>query len=161
MADEIPFFDNAGGYESPLGGTYRRNSLQMTRDEWYAQPSDWRLRHPQWTPWSHPYNFDDYILWEKGQGKGDGSAYSDRMQQWDWEKYQSCWKQAFDERQDFADPEKTTKFLRLYYDDPELELIRVIATVNHASGYPLWCFIWKEGAAKKKARKEKEKAKEK
>lgn len=100
-------------------------------------------------PLSHPYNFDTFVQWRKPEWKGGptkGSVWSDRLYQWDGPKYYACTRavwgncgQSFDEPRT---PEEIERFLRLYNDEPELELVAVLKACNQSSGYPLWCLLY-------------------
>lgn len=131
----------------------------MSRDEWSSQPYQWRLRHPQRTKWTHPYAFDSFIVWEKskveGKGLQYGSAYHDRMIMWGSDNYYKCLKKVWPEpeRLDFKDSKRVEKFLRLYFKDRKLALIRIIEECNVSNGYSVFCFIWKSGKRKVKAGK--------
>lgn len=69
--------------------------------------------------------------------------YSDRLYQWDWEKYNKCHKEVWgNEGQmfcnyDFANIEK---FLNLYYPNRNLKLIYVEQQENASNGFPYWRF---------------------
>ena len=142
-----------GGYFMD-GRVVRSN--HMSREEWQLQDFDWRLRHPQHGKYTHPYSYDAFILWEKNKSKGNGSAYDDRMRQWDREKWDKAHKKAYPPKFDgggpsrrYADPKATQKFLRLYFNDSKLQLIRVIEECNVSNGYPVFCFIYRTGKRKK------------
>ena len=104
------------------------------------------------TPVTHPYSFDDYILWtkpgltRKKAIQGTGSAYSDRLFQWDPAKHDRLCKEHFGDRaQQWGnrEPAKIEAFLRDYHDDPSITLTMIVASCNQSSGFPLWAFIWK------------------
>ncbi len=59
-------------------------------DEKYYYGEDGLMRHwPARTKHSHPYHYDPIVLIDTGV-VGDGSAYSDRMVQWDSKKFYDC-----------------------------------------------------------------------
>lgn len=103
------------------------------------------------TPHTNPYNFEDYIQCQHpdiARTEANGDAYCDRMLMWDYVKYNRCTMQVWgDTRQNFyprrCHPSEIERFLRLYFDDPGLILVTVIASCNQSSGYPLWAFCWK------------------
>jgi len=98
------------------------------------------------TPLTHPYNYDPFVIWENGE-ENNSSVYSDRMLQWDWNKFNECAKKVFgNEGQIFydRDPEDIEKFLRLYFDEPNLILCRITQHCNQSTGYPLWRFDYKK-----------------
>lgn len=96
---------------------------------------------------SHPYNYDDFVLWRGGENKeANGSAYSDRLFQWDPKKHDRlCMKHFGDKGQywDNRDIQKIEAFLRDYNDDPKLKLIYIMQCCNQATGYPCWCFCYR------------------
>jgi len=77
--------------------------------------------------------------------------YSDRLQQWDYSKHSAAWQ--------LANKSNATKdsaaFLEVYltaYHGKPLEVVHVIAGVNHSNGYPWWCAGWRDAAAAGEAR---------
>ena len=96
----------------------------------YPSHMSWSLKA------SKPYSYEPFYVF-KSSGKVNGSVYSDRMQQWDYDKYK-----ASAEKTDFKgytkDPETVEAFLRAYFDEPELKLVRVIEYCNVSNGYPCW-----------------------
>lgn len=95
--------------------------------------------------YSHPYSYDPFTIW--GEPKPDprcnGSDWTDRLEEWDHKKFHELAKEIYVGN---ARPfnslncrgELIEKFLRRYYDEPKLELLRVIEFCNQSSGYPLW-----------------------
>ena len=97
------------------------------------------------TPQTHPYSYDTFVTWEnKYKIKPSGSVYSDRLFQWDSEKYNTyCKKHWGNHGQYFSEtPEKIEAFLRDYFSEPKLILCRVMQTCNKSSGYPIWIFSY-------------------
>lgn len=101
----------------------------------------------QRTPLSHGYSYDGYVAWEnteieKYRQKINGSDYHDRMQEWDYEKYMLCYRKAelAGSRRMVDQPELTEHFLQLYYDDPDIVLIRLMDYCNVSNGYPTYRF---------------------
>lgn len=137
------------------------DSFSYTRDGYdaYGRFNPYRDidgRPVERTPETHRYSFSDYVVFkdEAGYRLATGSAYSDRMQTWDYDKYKSAAIAVWGEnRQGGGFPScpnsgkdaNTEKFLRLYYDDPQLELVAIIASCNVSSGYPLWALVWIPG----------------
>ena len=100
------------------------------------------------TPFSHPYNYDKYVTWKsKDFNKEKYSAvYSDRLFQWDWEKYNKCCKEVFKNTGQFFDkrePKEIEKFLSLYFNK-EIKLTAVAQGCNQATGYPFWVFFYEK-----------------
>lgn len=75
------------------------------------------------------YGYDKVVC------KGIEYNYSDRIWQWDWEKARQAQEQTRElyERNDSG--EAIEHFLRLYFDDNELELVHIMSGVNRSSGY--------------------------
>ncbi len=100
----------------------------------------------------HPYTYTDHLIWVKDGvyitmlPKNHSVVYSDRLWQWDHNKFDSCcqkiWKnegQYFDNRK----PEDIEKFLSLYFN-VEIELLKIGQVCNQNSGYPLWIFFYRQ-----------------
>lgn len=98
------------------------------------------------TPVSHPYNFDEYVIWKSPDFNRYKSyaVYSDRLMQWDFTKYTICSQDAFkDVGQSFhnRDPKEIEKFLSLYMDQPVL-LTAVLCGCNHSNGNTYYVFFY-------------------
>lgn len=104
------------------------------------------------TPHTHPYNYDSFVMWRGLPNKGaDGSIYSDRLYQWDWEKDNKLCKKHFgDEAQywDNRDPEAIEAFLRDWCEDEKLKLHYIMQCCNQSTGYPCWCFVFHHSTEK-------------
>lgn len=98
---------------------------------------------------SHPYAYDPFTIWGKPaeHKECNGSVYTDRMEQWDYTKYrQLCQKhyragestyfRPFDNHNCRGD--LIQAFMRDYFDDPTIRLLRVIEYCNWSTGYPTW-----------------------
>lgn len=71
------------------------------------------------------------------------SVYSDRLFQWNPEKYNRCSREVWNnEGQDFSArvPDDIEKFLRKYCEKEDLVLCRILQGENQSSGYPVWRF---------------------
>lgn len=105
-------------------------------------------------PYEYPYSYDGYVEWRGGENKEvTGTVYSDRLFQWDYEKYNRCMNQVFGNEKQMFDPhdhEKIEQMLRLYMEEPDLKLILQMKYCNKSSGYPLWRFDYSTGKSKKK-----------
>lgn len=99
------------------------------------------------TPHSHPYSFDEYVIYKSDRySETDSAVYSDRMLQWDYKKFEACTKEVWnDGRQifDAASSEDIEKFLQLYFASG-VELTAVLKGCNYSNGYPYWIFYYKE-----------------
>ena len=94
----------------------------------------------------YPYSYDPYVQWESDDNKEwDSSVYSDRLMQWDFNKFNTCCQQVFgDEGQYFSnrEPKKIEQFLSLYFEYP-IKLIIIQEGCNVSNGYPYWIFHFK------------------
>ena len=100
------------------------------------------------TPFSHPYNYDEYVIWkdENFNEEKSSAVYSDRLFQWDYKKYNKCCQEVFaNDGQYFynRDPNKIEKFLSMYFEK-EIKLTAVTQGCNQATGYPYWVFFYEE-----------------
>lgn len=106
---------------------------------------------PPRTSWSHPYSFDPETLFDTGEKHVD-AAWHDRMQQWDYTKFNDCLKRAGDVSGElhfrWNDRSQVTKLMRLYNNDPKLTVTKVTKTVNMSSGYPIWIIYYIPGPKK-------------
>lgn len=97
------------------------------------------------TPFSHPYNFDQYVIWkseEFDKNKIYSAEYSDRMLEWDIEKFTKCAEEVFGNQGQFFDdrnPKDIEKFLIKYFGQ-NLKLVAIEKCCNPSSGYPIWIF---------------------
>ena len=103
---------------------------------------------PPRTKVTHPYNYDPYTIWGKPypDKRSNGFVYTDRLEQWDYGKYErlaakhyrigNTWERPFDSHN--CKGHLIQDFLRDWFDDPGLELLRVIEFCNQATGYPIW-----------------------
>ena len=103
------------------------------------------------TPDKHPYSYDLYYTWGALPTQEDEpdviSVYSDRMYQWDSEKFNSCMrKHTGTESQlwNSISPAKLQNMFREYFDKPNLKLVRIFNGCNHGNGNPLYLVHYKE-----------------
>lgn len=100
------------------------------------------------TPFTNPYDFDEYVEWKGNYKKHDSAVYSDRLYQWDTAKYKICYKEIFEkEGQLFngKNPYGIEKFLSLYFEK-EVILTAIMRGCNKSSGFPYWIFFYREKA---------------
>ncbi len=79
--------------------------------------------------------------------KGLTYNYSDRLVQWDATKHGAAWSKA----QESKAPRDSALFLEAYlsaYYSKPIEVVHVVAGVNHSNGYPYWVVGWREAVAK-------------
>ena len=91
----------------------------------------------------YPYSYDAFLQWGNITDKVNGSAYSDRLRQWDYEKHNEVLMDVFGDKGHYwenRNPEKIEKFLQLYFDKPELKLVRIFEGCNVSNGFPYWYF---------------------
>lgn len=103
---------------------------------------------PVKTKYEYPYSYDPILQYGTVESKKcDGSAYSDRMYMWNPDKFDQCFHKAFGHQSDyFSDksPSQIQSFLREYYDNEKLVLVRVVEYCNVSNGYPCWLFQWND-----------------
>lgn len=99
--------------------------------------------------YEYPYSYDAHVLHRlRDNVDGMTSVYSDRMMQWDWDKFHDSCQEVFGDKGQLFNvpdrsPELIEKFLQLYFDEPELQLIAVEEGCNVSNGYPYWVFHFK------------------
>lgn len=104
------------------------------------------------TPFTHPYNYDDYVIWKDDSNfdrANDDAVYSDRLYQWDYEKYNKCCMNVFKNKgQNFKlrNPKDIEKFLSMYFNK-QIKLTAVVESCNQAYGNPYWVFFYKNNNA--------------
>jgi len=89
---------------------------------------------------------DDMMVIMDNGVKSNQSVYSDRLWQMNPKKYDSCCMKVWgNEGQTFYGREfnDIEKFLKLYTENNDLILCRVLQTENVSNGYPLWRFDYK------------------
>lgn len=97
------------------------------------------------TPFSHPYDFDQHAIWiseDFDKTKVYSADYSDRMMEWDREKFASCTKEVFGNQKQYfddRDPRDVEKFLIKYFGY-DLKLIAIEKCCNFSTCYPIWIF---------------------
>jgi len=82
------------------------------------------------------------IVFEKETTKTVSITYSDRLYQWDFEKYNKLCKKHFGDIAQMWDnrtPEATETFLSEYLDE-KITLTKIIKTIRPDNGYPVWTF---------------------
>jgi len=92
----------------------------------------------------YPYSYDGFVTYRNGKNEdANGTIYSDRLLQWDYEKTRSLMKKHFGESGDYwnsRSPEKIQSFLQEWTDDKKLKLVLVMEYCNMSNGYPVWRF---------------------
>ena len=106
-------------------------------------------------PATHPYSYDAHVIYNQPGFKykdqtyeKDGlcTVYSDRLSQWDYEKYRECMKQFKGEDGDYfwRDTNKVVKFMKKYYNNKKLEVNMIMEGCNVSNGYPYWLIFYKD-----------------
>ena len=97
-------------------------------------------------PFTHPYSYDEYVIWkdENFNKEKYSAVYSDRLYQYDYEKYNKCCQEVFEnqgQRFDQRDPKEIEKFLSMYFDE-RIKLTAIMQGCNQSSGFPYWIFLY-------------------
>jgi hypothetical protein len=74
----------------------------------------------------------------------DNAVYSDRLYQWDYQKYDECFKTVWGNTGQYFNGRSSSdieKFLCLYLGK-SVELTAVVEGCNASSGYPYWVFFF-------------------
>lgn len=107
-------------------------------------------RHdPPWTKRDHPYDYDPFTIWGTPHPSNlcNNTDYVDRLRQWDGAKYDrlarkhyasgsSSYEHPFDSHD--CKGSLIERFMRDWYDDPELKLLRVVEFCNPYTGDQTW-----------------------
>lgn len=105
------------------------------------------------TPFTNPYNYDEYVIWRRDSNTDEpcdlsksSAVYSDRLFQWDPEKYNRCCKEVFGDIGQYfntRNPDKIQQFLSIYFEK-DVELLAIVQGCNQFSGFPYWIFLYEE-----------------
>lgn len=89
----------------------------------------------------------EIIQYENNSIESNSSVYSDRMYQWDSNKFNTCCKKIFGNESQYFYSNRTVeqieKFLRLYLKK-NITLVRITRHTNVSNGFPLWLFDYYE-----------------
>ena len=91
------------------------------------------------------YSYDSFVTYQTSKDYDD-AHYSDRLSQWNREKYNELCVKHFGKAGDYwggRSPKSIEAFLREYWDSPGLELVGIMECCNKSSGYPYWAFMTK------------------
>jgi hypothetical protein len=113
---------------------YNVFGMQQSQKSHYVNERDQRSKS------QYPYSYSEfYLLGNRDTVKNCSADYSDRLQQWDYEKYRAaCTEMGC--RFDQASWDKLNKFLETYYG-PGYEATGLAEGCNASNGYPYW-IIW-------------------
>lgn len=110
-------------------------------NEHYYYDGDLLRHYPPRTKHTHPYSYDPIVLIDTGV-EANGSAYSDRMSQWDYDKFRAAMKNTGEMHFSWHNKNLVQNMAREYFDDPTLKIVKVIEMCNASSGYPVWLLTW-------------------
>ena len=96
----------------------------------------------------YKYSYDPYCVYKSNNWSiKDTGDYSDRLMQWDYDKFTNCMKEVWGERCgqhfDNKEPKDIEKFLSLYHNK-NIEITGIEKACNVSNGYPYWIFYYKE-----------------
>lgn len=100
----------------------------------------------------YPYSYDPFRIYKRNWDSNDEVVYSDRLFQWDSEKYERLTKEVFgNSGQYFTNryPEEIEQFLQRYFNRRIL-LTGIMEGCNVGNGYPYWIFYYKDYGPLKK-----------
>lgn len=91
----------------------------------------------------YPYSYDTFIVWRTGPNSElTHSVYTDRMQQWEPEKFELLRKK-YNKQFPAMTPAELTNYM-CEYIGKQVEVIYLAECCNHANGFPLWLIGYKE-----------------
>lgn len=104
------------------------------------------------TPLTNPYSYDPFVIWRSEEfNEADmkkpywNSAYSDRMRQWDCQKFDDAWREVWGgggKNFRLKKIKDIERFLSLYYGRG-VKLLELSEQCNWSSGIPYWCFVFR------------------
>lgn len=98
------------------------------------------------TKQNYPYSYDDYVVWKGEYSEMDNAVYSDRLMQWDYERFNKCCQEVWGNSGQYFNnrmPTDIERFLSLYYKE-NIQLTAVTEGCNVSNGYPYWAFFYRE-----------------
>lgn len=127
-----------------LGGT-----LSLCTVSGNDADADLQRCDPPRTKQSHPYCYDPFTIWGEPRPSAvcNGSVFTDRLEQCDRAKYVHLMHKHYRcGESDYVHPfaldncqgRLIQAFLRDWFDDPKLRLLRVVEYCNQGTGYPTW-----------------------
>lgn len=147
-----PFLDGRGVF---LDG----NPLDDCTKDDPCCDADLQRHDPPRTKDTHPYAYDPFTIWGQPyrDPKQTGTVYADRLMQWDRAKYARLARKHYHSGSNaYEHPFESSnckgfliaEFLRDWFDDPSLELLRVVEHCNPYTGERNWSLSYsssKEG----------------
>lgn len=119
-------------------------NYEMGNIMFYPQFLDWDGNEVERTPDKYRYSYDAYVTYKKAD-KYKHAAYSDRLFQHDYKKYNKLCKKHFGNEGQYWDDRSEKKiqaFLRDFYGKPKLELVGIMNGCNASNGFPYWVFMF-------------------
>ncbi len=95
--------------------------------------------------YDNPYNYSpSFVFRTQPNAQLKNATYNDRMQQWDWKKYELASEAVRLRGRTFSDlsRDECSKFLSVYYGKPVV-CTALAEGCNGSNGYPYWIF-WYE-----------------
>lgn len=102
-------------------------------------------------PWKskieYPYSYDPIHVYGNPNVKATSTVYSDRLVQWDGEKYNRICQEMFGRYiENWSDhSNKAEEFLQRYFEKPEIKVAAIIEYCNPSNGYPYWRIDYAHG----------------
>ena len=96
------------------------------------------------TPYTHPYNYDPFVLYKHNWTENDRMVYSDRLREWEPEQYDTALKGAGIASIYSAKHKQLEKFLQLYFNKPEIALTGVEQQCNQFNGIPYQTYYFRD-----------------
>ena len=96
--------------------------------------------------YQYAYSYDPFVVWKGDFENTDSRVYSDRLWQWDSEKFNTCCIEVWGNKGQYFDNRSCSeieRFLSLYFNK-EVELTGIEEGCNVSSGFPFWVFYYRE-----------------
>lgn len=105
-------------------------------DDFWVDP-----KGPKRTKHEYPYSYSAFYLWKSAKGnKGCAAVYSDRLEQWDYNKYKEAVAASGAKgRMSTWDAKTCGKFLTAFFGRPT-RVFALAEECNVSNGFPLWIF---------------------
>lgn len=98
---------------------------------------------------THPYAYDEFVVWGGFGERGDSAIYSDRLRECDAIKFERLQAKHFPEcvTSGWANVSKPalTAFMREFFNDPGMHVERLTQQCNIATGFPIWAAYFSHG----------------
>ncbi|PLS15076.1 hypothetical protein CVD28_24895 [Bacillus sp. M6-12] len=95
----------------------------------------------------YPYSYDSFVVWKEDYQKDKSHVvYSDRLLQWDYNKFGDCCMEIWGNTGQYfynRNPKEIETFLSKYLNK-EIKLTAIMEGCNVSSGFPIWTFFYEE-----------------